>query len=44
MFFDWITWSIWSIGVLILIFWMIETIKEFKVLFTGYTKRKKKDS
>ena len=33
MFFDWITWGIWSIGVLILIIWMIETVKEFRVLF-----------
>ena len=33
MFFDVITWAIWGIGVVILIFWIVGTTKEFKVLF-----------
>ena len=44
MFFDWITWSIWSIGVLILIFWTIEAIKEFRSLFSEQTESKEKDT
>ena len=43
MIFDWVTWSIWSIGVVILIFWTIETIKEFRALFSEEAKTKKKD-
>jgi hypothetical protein len=30
--FDWITWSIWSLGVVILIVWIYVPIKEFKQL------------
>jgi hypothetical protein len=44
MYFDWITWSIWSIGALILILWMFETIKEFRFLFSEHTDKKKKDN
>jgi len=29
MYFDWITWSIWSLGFIILIMWIIVPIKEF---------------
>jgi len=43
MFFDWITWSVWGIGVLILILWTIETFKEFKALFTEEAEIKKED-
>ena len=43
MFFDWMTWSIWGIGVLILIIWVIKTIEEFKLLFTGHAKDKEND-
>lgn len=42
MIFDWVTWSIWSIGVLILVLWTIETIKEFRTLFSEEAKTKKK--
>jgi len=41
MFFDWVTWSIWGMGVLILIVWMVETIKEFKALLFEETKNKR---
>lgn len=29
MYIDWITWSIWSLGFIILIMWIIVPIKEF---------------
>ena len=29
MYFDWITWSIWSLGCIILIMWIIVPLKEF---------------
>ncbi len=29
MYFDWITWSIWSLGFIILIMWIIVPLKEF---------------
>jgi hypothetical protein len=29
MYFDWITWSIWSMGFIILIMWIIVPLKEF---------------
>ncbi|MEA2064177.1 MAG: hypothetical protein U9P14_10795 [Gemmatimonadota bacterium] len=32
MYFDWITWSIWSLGLIILIVWIYVPIKEFKHL------------
>lgn len=32
MYFDWITWSIWSVGFLIMIIWIFIPIKEFKKL------------
>lgn len=43
MHFDWVTWSIWSIGALILILWSIETYKEFKSLFTAHKGQEKQD-
>ncbi len=32
MYFDWITWSIWLIGFIILIVWTLIPIREFKKL------------
>lgn len=32
MFFDWITWSIWLVGFVILIIWILVPAKEFKEL------------
>ncbi len=37
MYFDWITWSIWLIGLIIMITWIYVPIQEFKKL---YQKRK----
>lgn len=42
MFFNIVTWCIWGIGVVILIFWIIETIREFKVLFSEHEEMEKK--
>jgi heme exporter protein D len=44
MFFDWITWSIWGIGLIILVLWLVETIKEFRVLLSEESNKKEKDS
>ncbi len=30
MYFDWITWSIWLIGFIILLIWIFIPVKEFK--------------
>ena len=40
--FDWITWSIWSLGLVILIVWIYVPIKEFKQLL--HERRTKIDS
>ncbi len=32
MYFDWITWSIWLIGFIIMIIWIVIPIREFKKL------------
>ena len=29
MYFDWITWSIWSLGFIILVMWIVIPLKEF---------------
>lgn len=29
MYFDWITWSIWSMGFIILVMWIIIPLKEY---------------
>jgi hypothetical protein len=44
MFFDWLTWGIWSIGILILILWLKETIREFKILFSEQSEIKSEDN
>jgi hypothetical protein len=33
MYIDWITWSIWTFGLALLLYWFFETIREFKQLF-----------
>jgi uncharacterized membrane protein YcjF (UPF0283 family) len=32
MYFDWITWSIWLVGFIIMIIWILVPIREFKKL------------
>lgn len=32
MYFDWITWSIWLIGFIIMIIWILVPVREFKKL------------
>ncbi|MBK7107334.1 MAG: hypothetical protein IPH62_18830 [Ignavibacteriae bacterium] len=32
MYFDWVTWSIWLTGFIILVIWIMVPVKEFKVL------------
>lgn len=39
MYIDWITWSVWSLGVVLLLYWCFETIREFKSLFSRRKRR-----
>jgi len=32
MYFDWITWSIWLVGFIIMVIWILIPVKEFKKL------------
>ncbi|MGA7723202.1 MAG: hypothetical protein WCA84_18695 [Ignavibacteriaceae bacterium] len=38
MYFDWITWGIWSIGFVILVIWILVPIKEFRKLLASRRK------
>jgi hypothetical protein len=40
MYFDWITWGIWLIGLIILVIWIYVPIKEFKKLLAQQKKSK----
>lgn len=42
MYIDWITWSIWSLGLALLLYWCFQTAREFRALFAR--KRKGQDS
>lgn len=33
MYFDWITWSIWLVGFIIMVIWILVPVKEIKNLF-----------
>jgi len=44
MYFDWVTWSIWALGVVILIVWIYVPIKEFSQLLRDRKERIKKVS
>jgi hypothetical protein len=39
MYIDWITWSVWFFGLVLLLYWCFETIREFKDLFQRHKKR-----
>ena len=39
MYIDWITWSIWSLGLALLLYWLFETTREFKALFARKKER-----
>ncbi len=34
MFFDWITWGVWSLGLGLLLFWCYQTFYGFRLLFS----------
>jgi len=38
MYFDWITWSIWLLGFIILVIWIIVPLKEFRRLLADRKK------
>ncbi len=33
MYIDWITWSVWSFGLALLLYWCFGTVREFRNLF-----------
>ena len=35
MYFDWLTWSVWSLGLVLLVYWLIQTTKEFKEIIVS---------
>jgi hypothetical protein len=34
MYIDWITWSVWSLGLALLLYWCVATVREFRGLFS----------
>jgi hypothetical protein len=36
MYIDWMTWSIWSLGLVLLLSWCFETYREFRLLFARH--------
>lgn len=32
MYFDWVTWSIWLVGLIIMVIWILIPVREFKKL------------
>jgi hypothetical protein len=38
---DWITWSIFAIGLVMLLYWCVKTVREFRDLFKRRPKREK---
>jgi len=40
MYFDWITWSIWLLGFVILIIWVYVPYKEFRKILSAHQKNK----
>jgi len=39
MYIDWMTWSIWSLGLVMLLSWCFETYREFRLLFARHRGR-----
>jgi hypothetical protein len=40
---DWITWSVFAIGFVMLAYWCVQTIREFKELFKKRAQRRNND-
>jgi hypothetical protein len=40
MYIDWITWGIWTLGLVLLLYWCFETAREFRNLFARRKKSK----
>lgn len=43
MYFDWITWSIWLTGFIIMVIWILVPIREFKKLLQQKRAERKSD-
>ncbi len=39
MYIDWITWSIWVFGLVLLLYWCVGTVREFRGLFARRRRR-----
>ena len=44
MYFDWVTWSIWLLGFIILIVWVIIPVREFKQMINARKKSENKQA
>ena len=40
---DWVTWSVFGIGLVMLGYWCVHTVREFKELFKSRSKRRNND-
>ena len=38
MYFDWITWSVWTLGLVLLIYWLFKTGREIKTIIISQNK------
>lgn len=43
MYIDWMTWSVWTLGLALLLYWCFQTIREFRLLFARRKSRKPGD-
>jgi hypothetical protein len=44
MYIDWMTWSIWTLGLALLLYWCFQTIREFRQLFARRKARRSGDT
>jgi len=42
MYFDWVTWSIWLLGFVILVVWIVIPVREFKQMMNARKKGENK--
>jgi hypothetical protein len=36
LYIDWLTWSVWGLGLAMLLYWCVETYREFKTLIARH--------
>lgn len=38
MYFDWLTWSVWSLGLVLLVYWLFQATSEFREIISAQKK------